>query len=111
MVLMIRLLGLFCLFVFLLGYCGFASIIIIIFSFYACLYGILSFGVFWKSYVLVVKLWFCLIYVATDVCFWNFVIFGVNRDGEMWFLILFCSIMLFLNSNYLVVCYSFTMFL
>ena len=26
--------------------------------------------------------------------------FEFNRDGVMWFLILFCSIMLFLNSNY-----------
>ena len=79
--------------------------------FYACLYGILSFWVFWKSYVLVVKLWFCLIYVATDVCSWDFVVFEFNRDGVIWFLILFYSIMLFLNSNYHVVCYSFTMFL
>ena len=77
----------------------------------ACLYGILSFWVFWKSYVLVAKLWFCLIYAATDVCSWDFVVFEFNRDGVMWFLILFCSIMLFLNSNYPVVCYSFTMFL
>ena len=77
----------------------------------ACLYGILSFWVFWKSYVLVAKLWFYLIYAATDVCSWDFVVFEFNRDGVMWFLILFCSIMLFLNSNYPVVCYSFTMFL
>ena len=34
-----------------------------------------------------------------------------NRYGVTWFLILFCSIMLFLNSNFPVVCYSFTMFL
>ena len=106
-IVMIWLLGLFCLFAFLLGYCGFASI----FFFYACLYGILSFWVFWKSYVLVAKLWFCLIFAATDVCSWDFVVFEFNRDGEMWFLILFCSIMLFLNSNYPMICYSFTMFL
>ena len=81
------------------------------FFFYACLYGILSFWVFWKSYVLVAKLWFCLIYAATDVCSWDFVVFEFNCDGVMWFLILFCSIMLFLNSNFPVVCYSFTMFL
>ena len=93
---MILLLGLFCLYVFLLGYCGSASF----FFFNACLYGILSFWVFWKSYVLVAKLWFCLIYAAIDVCSWDFVVFEFNRDGVMWFLILFCSIMLFLNSNY-----------
>ena len=110
---MIRLLGIFCLFVFLLGCCGSASNFFLFFFyfFYACLYGILSFWVFWKSYVLVAKLWFCLIYAATDVCSWDFVVFEFNRDGITWFLILFCSIMLFLNSNFPVVCYSFTMFL
>ena len=45
-------------------------------------------------------LWFCLIYAATDVCSWDFVVSEFNRDGVMWFLILFCSIMLFLNSSY-----------
>ena len=43
--------------------------------FNACLCGILSFWVFWKSYVLVAKLWFCLIYATTDVCSWDFVVF------------------------------------
>ena len=91
---------LFVFFCFLIGLLWFCFHYLFIYFFYACLCGILSFWVFWKSYVLVAKLWFCLIYAATDVCSWDFVVFEFNCDGVMWFLILFCSIMLFLNSNY-----------
>ena len=52
----------------------------------ACLYGILSFWVFWKSYVLVAKLWFCLIYAATDVCSWDFVVFELKLSRGLLFL-------------------------